>query len=206
MFSRTGEYHPSGSVEVRLLTRELTPDELIDLCVSIDAPELVDLAVVLGCTEPGNDPDFALRNRVRRCVELLQGGYFRRILLTGGAPMDVDRGLRLSEAERMSELIVELHAGEVDILLEREACNTRENAERSAAMLAQQAPDLLKSLTSIMVITCDYHTRRARYEFERAFPQCRIRCCGFNNKPAYQLEKCRRELVRLKRLGLVDGT
>jgi hypothetical protein len=106
----------------------------------------------------------------------------------------------------MRDLLVEQYSEDVEILLECEACNTRENAERSAAMLAQQSPDLLKSLTSIMVITCDYHTRRARYEFERAFPQCHILCCGFSNEPAYQLEKCRRELVRLNRLGLVNGT
>ena len=188
------------------MTRELTPDELVHLCLSIDEPKPVDLAIVLGCTEPGNDPDFALRNRMRRCVELLQGGDFRRILLTGGAPTDVDYSLRRSEAERMRDLLVEQYSEDVEILLECEACDTRENAERSAEMLARQSPDLLKPLRSIMVITCDYHTRRARYEFERAFPQCRILCCGFSNESAYRLEKCRRELVRLKRLGLVEAT
>ena len=196
----------NATFEGRLLTRELTPDELVRLCLSIDEPEPVDLAIVLGCTEPGNDPEFALRNRVRRYVELLQGGYFRRILLTGGAPADVDRGLQRSEAERMRDLLVEQYSEDVEILLECEARNTRENAERSAAMLARQSPELLKSLTSIMVITCDYHTRRARYEFERAFPQCRILCCACRNERAYLLEKCRRELVRLKRLGLVEAT
>lgn len=188
------------------MTREFTQDELLRLCLSIDEPMRVDLAIVPGCTEPGNPPDFALRNRVRRCIELLHGGYFSRILLTGGAPEDVDRSCRRSEAERMRDLLVEECSEDVEILLECEAGNTRENAERSAAILARRSPDLLKSLRSIMVITCDYHTRRARYEFERAFPQCRILCCGFSNESAYRLEKCRRELVRLKRLGLVEAT
>lgn len=188
------------------MTRELTQNELIDLCVSIDQPEPVDLAIVLGCTEPSDDPDFALRNRVQRCSELLQGGYFRRILLTGGAPADVDRGVRLSEAVRMQEILIGLNPQEIEILLECEACNTRENAHRSAAILAQQAPQVLQSLTSIMIITCDYHTRRARYEFERVFPKCRIQCSGFINEPMFRLEKCQRELIRLKRLGLVDAT
>lgn len=188
------------------MTREFTQDELLRLCLSIDEPMRVDLAIVPGCTEPGNPPDFALRNRVRRCIELLHGGYFSRILFTGGAPADVGHSLRQSEAERMRDLLVEQHLENVEILLECEARNTLENAERSAAMLARQSPELLKSLTSIMVITCDYHTRRARYEFERAFPQCHILCCGFKNEPAYLVEKCRRELVRLQRLGLVEAT
>jgi uncharacterized SAM-binding protein YcdF (DUF218 family) len=189
-----------------LVTRELTQNELVDLCVSIDKPEPVDLAIVLGCTEPGDDPDFPLRNRVQQCNELLQGRYFCRVLLTGGAPADIDRGARLSEAERMQEFLRRLHPQEIEILLEREACNTCENAHRSAAILAQQAPDLLQSLTSIIVITCDYHTRRARHEFKQAFPQCRVLCSGFINEPTFRLEKCQRELIRLKRLGLIETT
>lgn len=186
------------------MTHELTPDELIEICCRLDEPERVDLAIVPGCTEQGNDPDFALRNRVQRCLELLQGGYFRRILLTGGAPIDVDRHRR-SEAERMRELLDVQRSVDLDILMECEARNTRENAERSFVALELQAPQLLHSLKSMMIITCDYHTRRACHEFEQVFRQCRILGCGFRNQGPYLLEKCRRELVRLERLGLVDA-
>ncbi|MFN9719067.1 MAG: YdcF family protein [Planctomycetota bacterium] len=186
------------------MTDELTPDNLTDICCQLDEPEQVDLAIVLGCTEPGNDPDFALRNRVRHCFELWRGGYFRRILLTGGAPIDADPSGR-SEARRMCDLLSVPQSADLEILLECEARNTRENAERSSAMLQHPELQLKHSLSTIMVITCDYHTRRARHEFARAFPNCRILSCGFINEAPYRLEKCRRELIRLQRLGLVDA-
>lgn len=181
---------------------EPTIDDLVKACVSIDQPESIDLAIVLGCTEPGHDPDFALRNRVLRCIELFERGFFRRVLLTGGAPVDVDRNQRRSEAERMRELLVAHTHFDAEILLECEARNTRDNAARCLALLSSPESRLLTSITSIMVITCDYHTRRARHEFELAFPSHRVLCCGFVNEPAYLLEKCRREWIRLQRLGL----
>ncbi len=133
---------------------------------------------------------------------VIRARFLRRVLLTGGAPIDVDRNQRRSEAERMQGLLVGHSHFDAEVLLECESRNTRENAERCLLLLSSQGSQALSSMTSIMVITCDYHTRRARHEFERVFPSHRVLCCGFVNEPAYLLEKCRREWIRLQRLGI----
>ena len=100
-------------------------------------------------------------DRATRAAELLREGK---------APVIVASGRRLRPnagiAELMEHDLIERGVPREKIVrLVHEADNTREEAEAVARMAKE------RKWHSVIVVTSNYHTRRARYIFRRVFPQ-----------------------------------
>jgi uncharacterized SAM-binding protein YcdF (DUF218 family) len=119
----------------------------------------------------------------------------------GMAPIVVASGRRLRPnagiAELMEHDLIERGVPKDKILrLSHNAENTREEAETTA----QQA--LERKWRSVIVVTSNYHTRRARYIFSHVFPpQTRVRVSGapdgdFDPDHWWQTRKSLKEFVR----------
>ena len=119
----------------------------------------------------------------------------------GMAPIVVASGRRLRPnagiAELMEHDLIERGVPKDKILrLSHNAENTREEAETAA----QQA--LERKWRSVIVVTSNYHTRRARYIFSHVFPpQTRVRVSGardgdFDPDHWWQTRKSLKEFVR----------
>jgi uncharacterized SAM-binding protein YcdF (DUF218 family) len=115
----------------------------------------VDVAVVLGArVRPDGTPSSALASRVERAVELHRAGLAPRLLFSGGVGTHPP-----SEARAARELAVALGVPAEACLLEEESRSTRENAERSAAVLRQLGA------RRVRVVSEPYHLLRARQYF-----------------------------------------
>ena len=119
----------------------------------------------------------------------------------GMAPIVVASGRRLRPyagiAELMEHDLIERGVPKDKILrLSHNAENTREEAETTA----QQARE--RKWRSVIVVTSNYHTRRARYIFSHVFPpQTRVRVSGardgdFDPDHWWQTRKSLKEFVR----------
>jgi uncharacterized SAM-binding protein YcdF (DUF218 family) len=131
-------------------------------------------------------------DRVTRAAELMREGR---------APVVVASGRRLRPYAGIAELMQHdlLERGvakETIISFPQDADNTREEAE-SLVPLVQQ-----KGWHSIIVVTSNYHTRRARYIFEKVFPQgvvihvASARDGDFDPQQWWQKRKSWKELTR----------
>lgn len=115
-------------------------------------------AVVLGArVYPDGQPSPALVDRVRVGVELLRGGAATALLLSGGTPDG-----RPAEADVMARLARELGAPAEALWLEPASRSTHENALQSARLLRE------RGVTSVWLVTCDFHVARASAQFRRA--------------------------------------
>ena len=118
-----------------------------------DPPERSDVIIVL------SDDNF-YADRATRASQVFREGM---------APLVVASGRRLRPhagiAELMEHDLIERGVPKDKILrVPHDADNTREEAE----VLAQLA--IQKKWKSVIVVTSNYHTRRARYIFEKVFP------------------------------------
>jgi len=100
-------------------------------------------------------------DRVTRAAELMREGK---------APLVVASGRRLRPyagiAELMQHDLIERGVPKEKILsFPEDADDTREEAEALRNLVLE------KKWTSVLVVTSNYHTRRARYIFRRVFPQ-----------------------------------
>jgi uncharacterized SAM-binding protein YcdF (DUF218 family) len=119
-----------------------------------DADSKADALIVL------SDDNF-YADRATRAAELFREGK---------APIVVASGRRLRPmagiAELMEHDLVERGVPKDRIVrLAHDADNTREEAEALAKLAAQ------RKWHSVIVVTSNYHTRRARYIFRKVFPQ-----------------------------------
>ncbi len=94
--------------------------------------------------------------RFQRGLQVLEAGRARRMLVSG-----VDRSVRRSEFEIAQNVPKELSRCCID--LGKDAVDTVTNA-REAAVWVQR-----HHFKSVRLVTTDWHMRRARFEFERAF-------------------------------------
>jgi uncharacterized SAM-binding protein YcdF (DUF218 family) len=131
-------------------------------------------------------------DRVTRAAELMREGC---------APVVVASGRRLRPYAGIAELMQHdlLERGvpkEKIVSFPQDADNTREEAE-SLVPLVQQ-----KNWHSVIIVTSNYHTRRARYIFEKVFPQgivihvASARDGDFDPQQWWQKRKSWKELTR----------
>lgn len=150
-----------------------------------EAVEHADALIVL------SDDNF-YADRVTRAAELMREGQ---------APFVVASGRRLRPyagiAELMQHDLIERGVPKEKIIaFPQDADNTREEAE-ALSRLAQE-----KKWRSVIVVTSNYHTRRARYIFERVFPQDIVirvvsaRDGDFDPQQWWQKRKSCKELTR----------
>lgn len=117
-----------------------------------------DVIVVLGAAfRSDGTVSPALLRRLERGLALYRAGAAPRLLLTGGAPGE-DADTR-SEADAMAEFARATGVPEVDLVLEPEARNTRQNAAKAAAIMARQG------WGRALLVTDSFHMPRARLLF-----------------------------------------
>jgi uncharacterized SAM-binding protein YcdF (DUF218 family) len=146
---------------------ERAPDQKLEKLLQADA------IIVLGGTvrlkfehganvdHPSNVPVPEKESKMRSlaAAELYRLGRVKKIIVTGG----IDKRLNSSIAENMKSFLMERGVPGEDILVEGDAQNTTENAQK-ALVLAEA-----EHFTSLMVETNEYHLYRARAIFENAF-------------------------------------
>jgi uncharacterized SAM-binding protein YcdF (DUF218 family) len=131
-----------------------------------DVPERADLALVFGHA----DPEVSAR-RATRAARLYREGLVRRLLLSGGPT-----ACRSSEAAFMSSVALKEGIPHEDLLLEETSTNTFENAERSLYLLREK--DLLDGITTILLVSCQWHMRRVFLVARQTFPtRVRLLAC-----------------------------
>lgn len=100
-------------------------------------------------------------SRLRAGLDLLAAGRGRKLFVSG-----VYRGVDVSELLRVARQRPD--AVECCIVLGHEADNTRGNAVETRDWAAREG------FTSLVVVTANYHMRRALLEFRRAMPQAQL--------------------------------
>jgi len=117
----------------------------------------LDALVLLGCRATRGELPGAAARRVRRAAEAYHAGLAPRVVVSGGRPwpdgVEADLLARALEAQGVPESA---------LVLERESRTTRENAARSAVVLAN-----LRAVR-VGLVSCDWHLPRAIACFRRA--------------------------------------
>jgi uncharacterized SAM-binding protein YcdF (DUF218 family) len=146
----------------------MTDDEITRLLFLRDPPEPADLALVFGHCDPA-----VSAARVRHAVRLFRAGLVPELLVSGGATSGRDGE---TEAGLMARLAEEAGVPAGRILVEPRAANTLENITRSVALLRDRGR--LDSLTSVILVSCPWHTGRVRLIAERSLPAgVGLACC-----------------------------
>ena len=99
-------------------------------------------------------------DRITHAVQLYKLGKIRKILVTGGSSNLINNEHR--EADALYDFLVMVGVDTDDILVERNARNTYENAVNTEAMLAELYPD-----KKHLVITSAFHMRRSLLCFRK---------------------------------------
>ncbi|HBV97458.1 MAG TPA: hypothetical protein DEF36_10485 [Desulfotomaculum sp.] len=121
-----------------------------------ESPDKCDAIVVLG----GENV-----TRVGRGVELFREGYGDKIIMSGGGRLTT----KLAEADLMLMEARDLGVDPAAVLLERESESTYENAVFVKQIVME------KGIKSFLLVTSNYHTRRARQIFSRVFDGTGVR-------------------------------
>lgn len=125
--------------------------------------EVADAIVVLGAPlGPGGRLTPILEERVAAAAALFQAGAGRHVVATGG----VTHGAPRAEADALAEGLTA--AGIPDVLVERDALTTVENARFTARMLEPLGA------RRVWIVTQPFHGRRAALLFRRAGLEPRV--------------------------------
>ncbi len=145
----------------------MTDAELTKRLFVRDEPVPADLAMVFGAA---NEID--LDRRTRCGVELYRSSLVPKLLVTGGGVL----AQRQPEAKRMADLAREMGVRPADLLVEDRSASTFENVQFSLAMLNDR--DLLDQLSSVLLVSSEWHMRRVLLTAQRFFPpSVRLMCC-----------------------------
>ena len=114
--------------------------------------------IILGAGVYGTTPSVALRVRLDAALAYLADKPGIPVVVSGGQGNAED----ITEAECMYRYLSERGIEESRILREEGATNTKENIERSLAVLSVKGYDITDN---IAVVTADYHLARAKVLF-----------------------------------------
>ncbi len=128
-----------------------------------DPMEAADAIVVLGAPlGPGGRLTPILEERVAAAAKLWRAGAGRHVVATGG----VTHGAPRAEADALAEGLAA--AGVPDVIVERDALTTAENARFTARLLEPLAASM------VWIVTQPFHGRRAALLFRRAGLEPRV--------------------------------
>lgn len=145
----------------------MTDQQITEFLFVRENPVSAELAMVFGAA---TEEDLACRTR--RGVELYREGFVPRLLVTGGGVL----ARKCPEAKRMAEIARELGVPDGDLLVESRSSNTFDNVRFSRALL--EAQGLLGRLTSVLLVSSEWHMRRVLLTAKAYFPsQLRLLCC-----------------------------
>jgi len=167
----------------------MTDHEISEFVFMCEDPVPADLLMVFAAA---NEVD--LERRTQRGVDLYRAGYASRILVTGGGVL----ARKCPEARRMAQIAKDLGVPNSDLLIEDRSSNTFENAEFSRSVL--QAAHLFDSLSTVILVSSEWHMRRVLFTTRKYFPESiRMVCCptceGCNRENWTQSETCRKEVA-----------
>ncbi|MGF7047531.1 uncharacterized SAM-binding protein YcdF (DUF218 family) [Paenibacillus sp. DS2015] len=124
----------------------------INRTTSSDINPPVDVAIILGAALWGDVPSPGLRERLEEGLRLYHEGKFKNFIVTGG----LDRpDMRYTEAQGMTQYLLDHGVPEEAIILENEATDTWENLLFSQQLMDKQG------WTSAVIITHTYHGMRS---------------------------------------------
>lgn len=125
------------------------------------AVDVTTAVVVLGDALESPEIHEELATRVDRGIERFAETEAEALVVTGGAPSDVDR----TEADAMATYAAERGFDSDDLLVEDEALDTVGNAFFTRRLLDAEGIDPDR----IDLVTSDWHADRSRFVFERTF-------------------------------------
>ena len=129
-------------ITVRLISVfPFTPEDLI----VAEQPRHADAVVVL---EGGRD-------RIPRALDLLEQGYAHTLIYPGA----------YASAERQLYVQTESRGLDYELIIDRNAASTHDEARRTASILSARP-----EITSILLVTSAYHSFRALWTFDRVLP------------------------------------
>lgn len=126
-----------------------------------------DIGIILGgTTNTDKEPRdriyiFKSAERMTQAIQLYKSGIIKKILVTGGSSNIIDT--RYREADNMRTFLLLCGIPDGDIIVEREARNTYENARYSAEIINKNYPG-----SSVLMITSAFHMRRSLGCFKKA--------------------------------------
>lgn len=123
-----------------------------------DTERVPGAVVILGAGVYGTTPSMSLRVRLDAALEYVSDKPEIPIVVSGGQGNAED----ITEAECMYRYLTERGIEAERILREEESRNTRENLDKSLALLAVKGYD---TTANIAVVTADYHLARAKVLF-----------------------------------------
>ncbi|MET2901103.1 YdcF family protein [Vibrio rotiferianus] len=106
----------------------------------------------------------ATQYKMPTAVRLYKEKKVSKLLLSGGN-LAIDQK---PEFESMKEYALDNGVPDSDIILERHAKNTVENAQYSSEIIVES--EIAKR--SVAILTTAFHIKRAKYLFKNALPQC----------------------------------
>ena len=106
--------------------------------------------------------------RVQYGVELYKQGYADKILLSGGSIVVFPGGQKITWAGLMKDYAIRLGVPENAIIIQEESRDTIEDALLSFKLLQDQ------NLSSALLVTSPYHSRRAHLIFKQVFQDIEI--------------------------------
>lgn len=110
-----------------------------------------DAALVLGTRLEGEDPSYALRERINHAVWLYDNKFVETLVFTGG----LTEGGSISEAEASKTYALSLGVPEQDIIIEDQSIVTRENMEFVKKLMASWEVD------NFLLVSDPFHMKRA---------------------------------------------
>ncbi|MCK9792518.1 YdcF family protein [Isoptericola sp. 4D.3] len=126
---------------------------------SVEAVEPVDAILVLGAgLRPDGTPSPYLRRRLDAAAELYLAGAADRVVLSGDGQPRAD-GTPYDEPGSMREWILERGVPDEALVLDREGLDTTASCRRTAELTGAR---------TAVVVTQDYHLRRALFSCARA--------------------------------------
>lgn len=120
--------------------------------IKIEADGTNEYAIILGAKVNGDIPSLSLRYRLDAALDYGNKYSQVKFVLSGGQGPDENT----TEAEAMRRFLVENGIDEERLILETESTSTYENIAFSKELLPEK-------ITSVTVITSDYHIARTRF-------------------------------------------
>jgi vancomycin permeability regulator SanA len=167
----------------------MTDEEITNFVFMCEDPVHADLVMVFAAA---NELD--MERRTKRGVDVYRAGYVSRLLVTGGGVL----ARACPEARPMAQIAHDLGVPDSDLLIEDRSSNTFENVQSSLSVI--RAARLLDKLSTVILVSSEWHMRRVLYTTRKFFPESiRMVCCptceGCNRDNWTQSEMCRKEVT-----------
>lgn len=112
-----------------------------------------------------------IKERVSRAVELYKDERIKKVIFMGGVNgvSNQDNSL-VAEADKMSELAIELGIKKDDIIVDNTSNNTFENIDNAMYILRNE----INTIENITVITSEFHLKRCYAILKKNYPNINV--------------------------------